>query len=354
MGLFRIFLSVSVLISHTTPIFGIHLLPGPTAVWVFFIISGFYMQMIFNVKYVSAILFYQNRFLRLYPIFILATIFSLCISGLPKVTEFGLQTRIVSLMPNFTMIGADLLFLFHYGPISGWHFTFGYPGPWAEYDGEPVRRISQSLLLKPVWSIGLEIWFYFFVPALSKLPFPGIMIVAAASFLLRILMEHQYPGITYFFFPANLGFFCLGMMSYKFYQEFLANQFSWKSSAAISVAALIIFLLGEWISGVGDDTGMFFALVAIIIPFVFHATKDFRFDRHLGDLSYPMYLFHAPVISLLVMWFAPTGLTVLITTFILSALSVVFIENPVDRWRQSRVKKGNEALCRARGECQTT
>ena len=71
MGSIRFLLAFSVLILHSSPIAGIRLLPGETAVRTFYIISGFYMTLIFSTKYASATRpyysFITNRWLRLYP-----------------------------------------------------------------------------------------------------------------------------------------------------------------------------------------------------------------------------------------------------------------------------------------------
>lgn len=72
MGIIRLLLAISVLISHTSTIFGFGFVGGQAAVQAFFIISGFYMAFILNEKYIgennSYKLFITNRLLRLYPI----------------------------------------------------------------------------------------------------------------------------------------------------------------------------------------------------------------------------------------------------------------------------------------------
>ena len=70
MGSLRLLLAISVLIAHSGPISGFSLIGGIEAVEIFFIISGFYMALILNTKYVgvnSYYLFITNRFLRIFP-----------------------------------------------------------------------------------------------------------------------------------------------------------------------------------------------------------------------------------------------------------------------------------------------
>src|ERR1700747_2964117 len=93
MGIIRFLLAISVVIHHCGPLFGIyHLIGGQIAVQSFFIISGFYMSLILNEKYVginnSYRLFITNRFFRLFPIYwtvLLATVL-ICL-GIGLVTK---------------------------------------------------------------------------------------------------------------------------------------------------------------------------------------------------------------------------------------------------------------------------
>jgi peptidoglycan/LPS O-acetylase OafA/YrhL len=69
MGVLRTLLALSVVLSHSGPLFGIELVGGQLAVQSFYMISGFYMTMVLTEKYVNANssyrLFISNRILRL-------------------------------------------------------------------------------------------------------------------------------------------------------------------------------------------------------------------------------------------------------------------------------------------------
>jgi len=68
MGIIRTLLAISVLITHSQPIFEIFLLNGDLAVTLFFIISGFLISLAFEKKYKRNLAaFYINRVLRVYP-----------------------------------------------------------------------------------------------------------------------------------------------------------------------------------------------------------------------------------------------------------------------------------------------
>jgi peptidoglycan/LPS O-acetylase OafA/YrhL len=74
MGLFRMIFAISVMINHSYPLFGYTLLGADIAVRSFFIVSGFYMGLILNEKYIkkraSYWLFLSNRLLRIYPLYL--------------------------------------------------------------------------------------------------------------------------------------------------------------------------------------------------------------------------------------------------------------------------------------------
>src|SRR5688572_272316 len=85
MGFLRFILAASVVAEHSTPIFGLSLTGGLLAVKLFFIISGFYMALILDTKYVSQVnrywLFITNRFLRIYPCYFVVLGLSLLFYG---------------------------------------------------------------------------------------------------------------------------------------------------------------------------------------------------------------------------------------------------------------------------------
>ena len=53
MGLIRALLAISVILAHSESFLGLSLVGGKVAVQAFFIISGFYMALILNEKYIG-------------------------------------------------------------------------------------------------------------------------------------------------------------------------------------------------------------------------------------------------------------------------------------------------------------
>ena len=107
------------------------MIPGTEAVEIFFIISGFYMGLILRGKYEqrahSTRLFYQNRFLRLYPTYLVCVLLTW---GL-FFGEYALMHRVPAnfwlepyramgwwkvpfIFSNWTLLGLDLPTWLHY------------------------------------------------------------------------------------------------------------------------------------------------------------------------------------------------------------------------------------------------
>ncbi len=75
MGLMRFLLAMAVVVTHIGPdAADFALIPANLAVEVFFAISGFYMSLILTAKYQDRTTFYVNRFLRLYPVYLIVSI----------------------------------------------------------------------------------------------------------------------------------------------------------------------------------------------------------------------------------------------------------------------------------------
>jgi peptidoglycan/LPS O-acetylase OafA/YrhL len=81
------------------------------------------------------------------------------------------------------------------------------------------------------------------------------------------------------------------------------------------------------------------------MPFIFNLAKDSRFDRFLGNISYPIYIVHFLIIAIFEEYFEEQYFEeeypfFLLLLAVFSASLVVYcaIEVPIDRWRQRRVR----------------
>lgn len=305
LGLIRIVLAVSVLITHS--IYSTALsIPGAIAVKLFFIISGFYMAMILCEKYADhRSLFYRNRFLRLYPLYITTVALILLFGAATAVVHgrainnsfailndyqdnrLSLSTSIFLLFSNISMLFQDVVFFL--GPDAHGNLL------WATKDQMAAVPFFSYLLIPQAWSLSLEIIFYAAAPFVVKrvsriLLWMGVSIIVRTALFILNFNEEQF---IYRFFPAELVFFLAGSLSYHAHQKI---QISFLANYDRYVAAAIVLTIGGYQLipahlEVGVRLGLYLAL-AVSIPYIFHRSRNNAFDNQIGELSYPFYILH--------------------------------------------------------------
>jgi peptidoglycan/LPS O-acetylase OafA/YrhL len=356
MGIIRLLLAISVVLAHSAPIAGYFGIPSHAAVTLFFVISGFYMGLIATEKYIGENhfrAFYSNRLLRLYPTYLIALLLAVGvrlwldshhitkgITDEPHFFPVGMpwSSRLLLLVPNVTLFGSDLTFLFHYGVDSGWHFTLGQDASGFV----DAHRTGRYLLIPPAWSIGIELWFYLLVPFLVRWKTLTLSLSALVSLSLRFGMEYHEAWSSYFFFPANLGFFLIGILAYRAYRSAAYRNFANPKRAALvfgMVLALLVFR--QYVPFYRNYPWQMYFIFAISLPFLFDASKRWRVDRWIGNLSYPIYIIHAPVLLVLEEFQgveSERGAVAVVITLGLAVMLLIFVDQPLDRIRQKRLK----------------
>ena len=288
MGLLRFLLALSVVIDHTGPIFGYHLISGKMAVQTFFILSGFYMALILNEKYVhqknAFWLYISNRFLRIYPLYWLVLICT-CI--------FLLMLKTFS--DTFTQIPVTELFIKNITIFA----TTDYWWKSATYNG---------LYVFQAWTLGLEFIFYLLAPVLVFRSWRSVFGLLLGSLMLRFVATHFvvfYPfEFIDRFFVTEICFFLFGILAYKIYAKplFPLTQIYTKYGKGIIVLAICATLFFQFIPS-GDIFAdnkflwLYFLLIGSSLPAIFGITKKIIWDRLIGDLSYPIYISHALLID---------------------------------------------------------
>jgi peptidoglycan/LPS O-acetylase OafA/YrhL len=154
---------------------------------------------------------------------------------------------------------------------------------------------------------------------------------------------------NYRFFPFEIGLFMLGVAAYR-----VSSMVNWQPSSNILktlFAALVGSILGyNLLSLPHGSFGSFVYLFifAALIPYVFALTRTWKIDRFLADMSFPLYLAHWPVWIFIRDRFSPPwpeypGIVPAIASVAAAVLLVIFVERPVERWRQSRITPARAA-----------
>jgi peptidoglycan/LPS O-acetylase OafA/YrhL len=278
-GFFRLFLSFVVVFHHSFP-----LRLGAWGVYVFFILSGFWICRMWRQRYAQThhplLTFIISRWWRLAPVFLICTVLSVASSFL--LGEAGAIQR----TSNPTWWLRQLL-------IAG------------------SNQVGTNL--PPTWSLDVEMQFYLVAPFLIALferirPVFRWLIIATASVWL-ILFTFRGGNVQGAQLTLFVGFFLIGVT---------IEMCEWKPSRSTALSSLIFFFAmtlilaicpqtrsGIWRAGLDPvlTTGalpsfavdLWWVLGSVaVIPFVTWnvAQRSPRFDRLLGNLAYPLYLFH--------------------------------------------------------------
>jgi len=323
-GVLRTVLALCVVGEHSGGIFGLPLVPGFIAVQIFYVASGFYMALILTEKYIGPgawWAFYVNRFLRLFPIYYVVLALTLAgtaiavASGRPLPDylsgwqEFGdtvaaWKLAVVSL-PNFTILGMDLLHFFDIRPPGT--ISLAVAPSVGLHDFATVGR--HFSVVPQAWTLSIELMFYAIVPSIVRWRSSALLALLAGSGIARAVgysLGFCHDPWDDRFFPFELSLFVAGMLLYRAYRRLSAERdperrrlaaFGWSGLAA-GVTAILFF--GKFTSdpdfasiGYGAAVNcLFIAGLAALMPLVFHATRHSRIDNAIGQFSYPVYISH--------------------------------------------------------------
>lgn len=345
MGMVRLALAMAVLLGHL-PVASFKFMGAGLAVQGFFVVSGFYMALVLDGKYRSTRLFHSNRLLRLAPTyFVMMAIAGLALFGFgvtatatPEIfrAAYGHPlTAAVMVFENLFVLGQELLYWMRLGEDGALSFDLSGNG----LPSETSAVGWQALLVPQSWSLSMELMFYALAPFLARLSWRWLAAIAAASVALR-LAGHALP-VEYGlwqgrFFPTALFLFVFGMLGYRLSP--LARRAP-KLLGRLMALATLALIVGLPMLPLANEQGRWLVYVALALatPFVFEAFRHSALDRWIGDLSYPMYLCHLVIVALVLIYEPPfAAWTAIAATLLLSALLLVLVEQPVDRWRQRR------------------
>ena len=367
MGILRFILAVCVILAHTDSL-GFHFaIGGGTAVQCFYILSGFFMTMILTEKYNQkgqVGLYYENRFLRLFSVYWIFLALNIALSALNHfVHHSGTLSRWIESWHHLTLIDTAVLIFSNVFMIGhDWTslFELGSHGIHRVADFKsPNPYLPKFFFIPQAWTLGVEITFYILAPFLVRRRWWIVAVIAVATFILRAyLISNGYQiGIwNNGFFPSEVGMFLLGTLSYKGYAAH-KDKLHGPITLAIAGVTLLIVLAFPLI---GQDGPIFFSAPHILlftvltvgIPALFSVTRKLKWERNIGELSYPIYLSHEFFTQILMriphIHSHPIFLALLTigATTALSAVVVKFVDIPVNRYREMRLRKSRDSLAR--------
>lgn len=351
MGLLRILLAVCVFSSHASLMGNWLWLRADIAVELFFVISGFYMQLVLTKRYTEKALgkawtlnFYAARYLKLFPVYSAAAFLALVAALLdPTFAPVSVWKFIWALPDTINNIFSKIFMTFTNMTIFFQDATMFLAVKddqisWSGNFRESVLPLWQGLLIPQAWSLGVELSFYIIAPYLLNLRSRWLIIGSCLCLLIKVVVVqsfHLQDPWTYRFFPFELGYFLLGALAYR-YRSTLDGLFPGRLGI-YSVYLIVIFICALKIPIYPKYIWYPLAL-ACCLPFFFKKTSGLKVDRLIGELSYPFYIFHLLAIESAAFavrnWFhgaegsiawAGLGLTLILSSVAL-ALETYFIE----------------------------
>ena len=357
MGLFRLLLAVAVLLQHVSGC-KYAMTGGTTSVQTFYVVSGFFIAMILDLKYNrrdQLWLFYSNRALRIYATYWLfaAVAVLMQIAGHLAVhrsvfdlwsgnsTRLGLTGSWFLVFTNVLVLGQDLALFLSLG-VHGLHWTSSF------WQSSPI--IPEFMLIPPAWSLSLELTFYLLAPWILRRRTRWIVALMVLSLFIRCALwagGFRADPWSYRFFPNELCLFLGGALAYRVVYRNPRLQKLSRAGKIIAVGifpAVILYPLYDRSHNLFfNGTKLLYLIYAVIaVPLLFRMTSSWSLDRRLGELSYPFYLCHFGIVQGLNHASQRLGVSGRVVIAILlscgvSYVSVVVLEDPIDRFRQSRL-----------------
>lgn len=301
-GAFRLILAAAVLVSHASA-----LDVGRLAVMLFFYLSGYWTSRIWSEKFArnNIWMFYLSRYWRIFPLFIVITLASAALRALP-LNIF-----------NFTLIGVATT-------------------------GVDPTGVS--------WSLDLEMQFYLLLPLVAAIAFRAPGVALLASLIVMVFgwwLKYRFGISTV---ATYLPVFVLGILTYSR---------SWRPSQRTSTISLVAFGLfcvltyftpffSKKTPDPFDQDIWAMIWMLPLLPYAAHSLtiRSSRLDRHFGNLSYPLYLVHYPIINVMVNRFGeniPIKLAAATVAVVIAILFYLLVDRPVDRVRVRVTEGAREA-----------
>ena len=202
------------------------------------------------------------------------------------------------------------------------------------------RLLLQRILAlnPPAWSLAIELQFYAIAPFLfvfmANRRTAAIILVLSFCAWVPFTLNWMSPLL-----PAYVLTFALGVG----YARFPRHDWAIRLAPVGLVTFVLVLLIPNLFGPVPLDSVWRFGVVVsamIMLPYVAASLSKLpgRRDRTLGDLAYPVYLFHWPMF-LIAARLAPEhslGLALLLTA-VVSVILLWLVDRPLEKWRHAFV-----------------
>jgi peptidoglycan/LPS O-acetylase OafA/YrhL len=332
---------------------------GATSVQCFYIISGFFIAMILTEKYnrpEDLGLFYSNRFLRIYPVY--WTVFALTLGVNGAVQLFTHHSAFTIWIRNWLHMtaGTSVFLIVSNLAVFGLDWAFflgaGQHGLYLTHKAESLSPAVFSFqMITPAWSLGLELTFYLMAPWLLRRKTHILVSIWAASLAARYIggLYGLIPDPwSYRFFPFELALFLTGVLIYRLVyknERPFISRVRWTGLLCFPLVLLhpLFASAGSPFFALGQV--IFYVAFATFVPLLFQMTKEIKWDRRIGEISFPLYLCHFLVVDAVDHFrrkIPSMTVRVSLALGVSIALAVVIgalLDEPLNRFRQRRFRQ---------------
>lgn len=328
---------------------------GYLAVDFFFMLSGYVMAHAYDDRWdrMTVKAFFKRRLVRLHPMIIAGMIIgAICFyfqesSMFPNIANTSVWEMLIVFLIGCTLIPVPLSM-----DIRGWNEMHPLNGPAWSLFFEYIANILHALILRHLSKIVLFILVLIAAAALVHLAVtsPNGDIIGGWS----LEPEQLRIGFTRLLFPYMAG------MLLRRAVKVGSGKNTFVFASLLLIAVLAFPRVGGythlWANGLYDSL-----TVILVFPIIIYlgaigkvsSKLNEKICTFLGDISYPLYITHFPIVLILYAWIDNNkipmekgiwvGILLLPLMILLAYVLLKFYDEPVRRWLAKRVLKTNDS-----------
>jgi peptidoglycan/LPS O-acetylase OafA/YrhL len=323
---------------------------GYLAVDFFFLLSGFVVAYAYDDRWgkLTTWDFYKRRLVRLQPMVVMgsligAALFYFQVSpAFPLIAGTGVWKMLLIMLIGCTLIPVPISM-----DIRGWQEMHPLNGPAWSLFFEYIANILYAVIVRRFSKLLLSVFV-----SLAACMMIGYLVLGPQGDLIggwSLNKEQLFVGFTRLLYP-----FFGGVLLCRVGKLIRVKNAFWWCSALIVISMSIPRIGNEqhvWMNGIYDAV-----CVIIIFPIIvsmgaggmLHSARSARLSKFLGDISYPLYITHYPIIYIYTAWVVNNnkpigvesmlaGLLVVVVSIILAYACLKLYDEPVREWLKKKV-----------------
>src|SRR5450432_2587153 len=324
---------------------------GYLAVDFFFLLSGFVVAYAYDDRWgkMTQWDFYKRRLIRLQPLVVMGSLIGAALfyfqaspTVFPEIAGTPVWKMLLMMLIGCTLIPVPISM-----DIRGWQEMHPLNGPAWSLFFEYIANILYAVIVRRFSKLLLSVFV-----SLAACMMIGYLVLGPQGDLIggwSLNKEQLFVGFTRLLYP----FFCGVLLCRVGKRIRVKNAFWWCS--VLIVISMSIPRIGDeqhvWMNGIYDAI-----CVIIIFPIIvsmgaggiLHSARSARLCKFLGDVSYPLYITHYPIIYIYTAWVVNNkkligvesmlvGLLVVVVSITLAYACLKLYDEPVREWLKEKV-----------------